>query len=97
MDKDAQMIAVMSNALINLQVKYRSSNITDRMQIRPELEKLLNRFSNYQKLLLQEGTISTDTDLSEMETIKSEIDKAANKQQLLAAIAKTISFLITKI
>ncbi len=97
MDKDSEMISKMSNTLIDLQVKYRSSNVVDRMQIRPALEELLNDFSNFQIKLLKEGTITTDADVAEMAKIKLEIDAAANKQQLLTAIAKTIGFVATKL
>ncbi len=97
MDKDAQMISKMSYALIDLQVKYRSSGIVDRMQIRPALEEMLNDFAKYQVRLLKEGTITTDADLEEMVKIKKEIDEASQKQQLLAAIGKTIGFIASKV
>ena len=97
MDKDAQMISKMSYALIDLQVKYRGSGIVDRMQIRPSLEELLNDFAKYQIRLLKEGTITSDADLEEMIKIKKEIDDASKKQQLLAAIGKTIGFIASKI
>ena len=97
MDNDSQMIKVMSNALIDLQVKYRSSSVVDRMKILPDLEKLLNDFSKYQLNLLKEGIITTDDDLEEMAQIKRDIDAAANKQQLLLAIGKTIVFIGKKI
>ncbi len=76
--------------LIDLQGKYRSSNVVDRTPIRPALEELLNDFSNFQIKLLKEGPITTDADVAAMAKIKLEIDAAANKQQLLTAIAKTI-------
>ena len=97
MDKDSQMISSMSNALIDLQVKYRGGNVVDRMQMKPALEELLNDFSRYQIKLLKEGIITTDGDIEEMSQIKSEIDAAGNKQQLIAAIGKIIGFITGKI
>ena len=97
MDKDSEMIKSMSNALIDLQVKYRSSHILDRMQLKPALEELINDIAKYQMRLLKEGTITTDADLVDMQQIKDEIDAAAEKQQLLEAIGKTIGFVATKI
>src|SRR5665648_93514 len=97
MDKDSQMISAMSGALIDLQVKYRASSVTDRMQLKPALENLLTTFSKYQIALLKEGTITTDSDLAEMSQIKQAIDAAANKQQMIAAIAKTAGFIVSKI
>lgn len=97
MDKDSEMIKSMSNALIDLQVKYRSSHILDRMQLKHALEELINDIAKYQMRLLKEGTITTDADLVDMQQIKDEIDAAADKQQLLEAIGKTIGFVATKI
>lgn len=97
MDKDSQMISAMSGALIDLQVKYRASSVTDRMQIKPALENLLSDFAKYQVALLKDGTITTDSDLAEMSQIKHSIDAAANKQQMIAAIAKTAGFIVSKI
>lgn len=96
MDNDAKMITILSNALINLQVKYRGSNVIDRMQLKPNLEELLNKFSGYQLKLLEEGIITTENDLVEMALLKEQMDNAANTQQILAMIGKTIAFIITK-
>lgn len=96
MDNDAKMISILSNALINLQVTYRGSNVIDRMQMKPKLEELLNRFASYQLKLLEEGIITTEDDLAEMAVLKEQIDNAANTQQILAMIGKTIAFIITK-
>ena len=38
MDKDVEMIRKMGNAVVDLQVKYRSSSLSERMEIRPQLE-----------------------------------------------------------
>lgn len=97
MDNDAKMIQGLSNALIDLQVKYRSSKIQDRMLIRPALEEVLEDFYKYQIRLLKEGTLTTPADLEQMEAIKAEIQAAASKQKLIAAIGKTIGFIATKV
>ena len=97
MDNDAQMIKSMSNALIDLQVKYRAASVTDRMQIKPALDDLIQKFSQFQIALLKEGTITTDADMAEMANLKKEIDSAANKQQMIAAIAKTAGFIVKKL
>lgn len=96
MDYDAMMIRELSNALINLQVKYRACTVTDRMKLRPKLEELLAHFSRYQLKLLEEGVITTENDLREMALLKQQIDQAADTQQMLAMIGKTIAFIVTK-
>ena len=96
MDKDAIMIEQMGTALTSLQIKYRASKLADRVRLKPKLEKLLQDYTDYQLRLIDEGIITTDEDLEEMEKLKKAIDKAARAQHLAAAIAKTIAFIATK-
>ena len=97
MDNDSKMLSLFSTALIDLQVKFRSSPIVDRMLIRPSLEELMSDYADYQIKLIKEGTITTDADLAEMSDIKTEIEAAAQKQQLIAAIGRTIGFVAGKV
>lgn len=97
MDNDAKMLELMGNALTALQVKYRTSGLRERKALKPELDRLLREYAAYQGKLLEEGTICSDGDLQEMAKIKTEIDSAAQAQQLAAAIAKTIGFIATKV
>ena len=97
MDNDTQMLETMGDALVDLQVKYRNSSLVDRMTMKASLEQLLEDYAEYQLRLLKEGVITTDADLKEMKQIQAEIDSAAESQKLLAALARTIAFVATKI
>ena len=97
MDNDTKMIQEMGEALIDLQVKYRSSSLTDRMAMKPALEEVLADYTNLQMRLIKEGVITTDEDLEEMAEIKQEIEEAAKKEALLKAMARTIAFIATKV
>lgn len=97
MDKDAQMLEKMGNALVDLEVKYRNSSLSDRMAMKPALDELMKDYAEYQLRLLKEGVITTAEDLQEMDEIKKEIDQAARLEDMLKAIARTIAFIATKI
>ena len=97
MDNDAKMIKNLNHAIIDLQVKYRGCSLTERLQLKPALEELLNDFARYQIKLLKEGTITSESDQKEMKEIKAEVDSAADQQQIALAIAKTIAFVAMKI
>lgn len=97
MDRDALMLQKMGNALIDLQVKYRNSSLSERMALKPALEELLNDYAEYQLRLIKEGVITTEEELKEMEEIQEEIDQAAKVEDMLKAIAKTIAFIATKV
>lgn len=91
-DNDAAMFDAMGSALIDLQLKYRAASVADRMLMRPTLEQLTNDYAKYQLRLLNEGVITTDADLAEMDTIKAAIDQAADRQELIAALGRTVAF-----
>ncbi len=97
MDKDTEMLQNMGNAVVALQIKYRSSSFSEQVGIRPKLDEMLTKYANYQIKLLDNGIITTDTDLEEMAEIQREIDQAAQTQQLVQAIAKTIVFVAKKV
>ncbi len=97
MDNDSRILQEMGNTIIESQVKYRKSSLTDRMAMKPLLEELLHDYAKYQIRLLKEGVITTDEDLNEMAQIRDEIDKVAEKQALVKAIARTVAFIATKI
>ena len=97
MDNDAKMLKEMGDALVDLQVKYRSSSLSDRMALKPSLEELLNDYADYQLRLLKEGVITTEGDLQEMANIREEVDKAADIQTMVKVLARTIAFIATKV
>ncbi len=97
MDKDTEMLQNMGNAVVGLQIKYRASSLSEQVEIRPQLDELLTKYATYQIKLLDEGIITTDADLVDMADIRDEINQAAQKQQLVQAIAKTIVFVAKKV
>lgn len=96
MDNDVKMLEQMETALANLQIKYRASSLADRRVLKPALDELQEKYSDYQARLLDEKIITKDGDLTEMQEIQKAINDAGRKQELLAAIAKTAAFIVTK-
>jgi len=86
----------MGNAVVALQIKYRSSSLSERAESRPQLDALLTKYAEYQNNLLDEGIFTTDKDLEEVAIIREEINQAAQTQQLIKAIAKTVAFVATR-
>jgi ribosomal 50S subunit-associated protein YjgA (DUF615 family) len=97
MDKDAEMLNSLGNQITDLQVKYRALPIDQQMTIHPALMQLLQEYSQYQAKLLMIGVITTDSDLAALRAIKAEVDAAAKKMELLAAIGKLISFIVVHV
>ncbi len=97
MDNDAKMLELLGSTLTNVQVEYRAAKLAERTKLRPELEKLLKRYAEFQLKLLEDGVITTKADLEEMETIREEINAAAKKQKLAVAIVKTAAFVASRL
>ena len=97
MDNDTRMLQEMGEAFINLQMKYRSGSLRDRMALKPTLEELLRDYAVLQMRLIKEGVITTEEDLEEMRDIKGEIERAARQEALLKVMARTIAFIATKV
>lgn len=96
-DNDSVMLERLGFAVVDLQVKYRAASLDERLVLRPQLDELLERYATYQVKLLENGVITTDAELREMEAIRGEIDQAAATQQLIAALARTAVFVASKI
>ena len=84
-------------AFIDLQVKREESSALDQLYINKELDKLADQIAKLNNDELKAGTIVTDADMADMAEIKKEIDAAADKQQLIAAIAKAVAFVAKKV
>jgi len=96
-DNDAVMLKGMGDSVTDLEVKFRASSLEDRVAMRPSLVELLNDYASYRLRLLKEDVITTDADLEEMQEIQQQIAAAAQKQDLIKAIARTVAFVATKI
>jgi hypothetical protein len=97
MDEDAEMLKRMGLALTEFQVRYRAASLADRVTMKPLLDELTRDYVDYQLRLLKEGIITSAEDLQEMTEIEAAINRAAQTQELLAALAKTIAFVATKV
>ena len=97
MDNDSEMLKRMGLALTECQIRYRAARLADRVTMKPLLDELTSDYVDYQLRLLKEGCITTAADLEEMTQIEASINRAAESQELIAAIARTIAFVATKV
>jgi hypothetical protein len=97
MDNDTIMLNELSAKVNTLDIKYKMSSFEDQAVLGPPLSELWNDWVTYRIKLMKAGVITTDEDLAEMETIKEQIDAAADRQAMILAIARTIAFIATKV
>lgn len=97
MDNDSKMLKQLGYSLIDMQVKYRASSLPDKVELQPKLEDAFTQYALYQTALLDEGIMTTQEDLDEMDKIQNEINKAATKQALIVAIGRFTIFVASKI
>ena len=97
MDNDTIMLNELSAKVSTLDIKYKMSSFEDQAVLGPQLAELWNDWVTFRIKLMKAGVITTNEDLEAMETIKAEIDAAADRQAMILAIARTIAFIATKI
>ena len=73
----------------------RNGDIDTVMELKPKVEEAYDNYSSARLKLLEEGVVTTEEDVKQMRLIRSEIDEAANTQELLVAAIKLISRLKT--
>lgn len=96
MNNETKMLQEISRNVTLLEVKFQRASTLERAELRPSLEELLNEYARFRIGLLTNGVTTTEADLAEMREIRDLIDKAANKQSILFAIARTIGFLAAR-
>ena len=96
MDNTDKMYALIQDTLTTIAFKIKQTPIEDRASLYPEMIKVQSNFAELQARILQDRTLITDKDMGELAAIKNAIDRAADKQKLFNAMARTISFVITR-
>jgi len=65
------------------------------MELKPQVDRAYDRYSQARLKLLTEGVIATAQDVTEMRRIRAEIDQAATTQTLIEGAIRFVAF-ITK-
>ena len=96
-DNDLILLEEAKDAAFALDKAYRRAvrggDMDAAMELRPKLNRVHSAFSGARMNLLDKGLLATDDDVAEMRRIKSEIDDAAERQQLITGALKIIGFL----
>ena len=93
-DSDTLMIEEASNAVLEIDVKYRLlDNPDDREDLEPARDAAFDAFSRARVKLLKPGLITTEEDLEKMKNLRMKIEKAADIQDLIIAGVRVASFL----
>lgn len=98
MNLDSQMIVSLLNFVKILNVKFRSSDITDatRKQLKPLMENVDDDCMSYVKLLRKPGNISTTKELQDFRKISKEIRLSTN-DTIVEKTSSAVDFIKTQI
>ena len=97
MDNETKLLEEMSRSITLLELKFRRATTLERAELRPALEELLNEYASFRVVMLTIDSVTSDADLAEMHEIRDAIDKAADKQSTIFAIAKAIAFITARV
>lgn len=93
MDTDAIVLEDANAAVIELDVRYREADINGKLALKPQRDEAFRNYSAARLKLLEDGRITTDQDLVEMRTLRQQIERAADIQQLVIAAGRVVGFL----
>lgn len=92
MDKDAEILRHLSEAILSIDIKYRRADLQSKIQLRPKRNKAFQSYSKARLELLKDGVLATNADVRTMKEIREEITRARKTQSLLVAIGRLVSF-----
>jgi hypothetical protein len=98
-DNDEIVLEDAKEAAFALDKAYRravlNADLDTMMELKPQVDRAYDRYSQARLKLLTEGVIATDRDVTEMRRIRAEIDQAATTQTLIEGAIRFVAF-ITK-
>lgn len=92
-DTDMQTLAAAAAAVTEIDRRYRLANINDQIQLKQKRDEAFAAYSLARLKLLEAGMITTAADVTEMQRLKADIDRAAVRQALIIAAARVVVFL----
>lgn len=92
-DTDLQTLEAAAAAVTEIDRRYRLANINDQIKLKQKRDEAFAAYSLARLKLLEAGMVTTPADVTEMQRLKSEIDRAAVTQALIIAAARVVVFL----
>lgn len=93
MDTDEIIVKKAAAAATSIDVKYKRSSPTDKVLLKPKRDEAFSAYAAARLKLLEDGTISTDADVAEMNEIRKQIGNAKQRQSLIIAAGRLVGFL----
>jgi len=96
MPTNAEVLSQLDLIRTNLQVLIDNSGLRDRKELQPQLDKANEAYDAFQAKVIAGGIVVSDADMQEMSQIKQDVDAAAQKEEIVNAIAKVVAFMAKK-
>jgi hypothetical protein len=94
MDNDEIIISKAAATATSIDIKYKRASPTDKVILKSERDKAFSAYAGARLKLLEEGTISSNADVDEMNDIRKQVGNARKQQSLIIAIGRFVGFLI---
>ena len=93
-DTDSLTLTEASDAVLRIDLRYRTLlNIDDKEDLKPTRDQVFAAYTSARLKLLEEGVMTTQADVDEMEALRGEIEQAAEKQALIRGGVRVAGFL----
>ena len=93
MDPDLIILEDANAAVITIDRKYRKADFNMKLKLKKERDRVFNAYAKARLMLLEEGIIASDRDVTEMKAIRLEIARARQTQSILIGVGRLVKFL----
>lgn len=93
MDTDAMVLEDANAAVIEIDVRYRESDINGKLALKGQRDAAYNNYSAARLKLLEDGMLTTEADVTAMRALRQDVERAADQQQLLISAGRLVGFL----
>lgn len=93
-DNDALVLENATNAVLKIDLKYRQSDINEKLLLNPARDEAFNAYVSARLVLLQDGIVCTDADLAEMKALRTQMDSNVTTQAYIETAGKVAQLLL---
>jgi hypothetical protein len=93
MSHHADLLKEAKAAVDLMEDKYQDASFDDKVDLKPERDKILNAYRAARDKLIAQSVVCTEDDVLEMQKLREEIQQAAAKQALLSGFLKVAGLL----
>jgi len=92
-DNNTQFLQAASAVMNELDIRYMEADLDEKLQLKDDLDKAMMTFSEIRCKILENAVICTSDDLTNMQGLQQEVNRAQTIQKVLAVVVRLTGML----